>query len=653
MQVFEFHFNPKAKSDLIFDSFCYEPENVYEKRLGSLYMVGSLKNVLPQNVRFLDNLAKTIKEKYYKTISATPEKSFKDALRKTNEFLEGIAQKGDVSWLGNLNFAIIALKNFELNFTKVGDLKTFLLRKGQIIDIDQKLKFDEIEPYPLKIFGNIVSGKLAENDIILVLTKEVADFFQNENLITEIAMASFEQKGLKEILNSKREKLAKVSGICLLIVLTKEFLAKEREMLTPKKVFVLRQVFSPLIKLFRIPKPKISFKKPVLKIPQVKLKLPELRLPKPKIKIQALSSNNKVILVLSLILFLALGFFIFEKSEEKQLKTYQEQLSQIEEKVSQAETYLILAEKNPQAKKNANSLFRESWQELSPLVKITSSFPSDFANQVLTLKNNISENLEQLNNLKIIEEPELIFEFESRGFIPQKIVSLKENLYFFSPYSENVFELPQEGEGKILSVSNKFSLAVSFNNSILFFSKPNQLIPFKAGYFQEPFSLETPYSDFNFNDFSSFQSNLYFLDKKSDKIIKYPYLESGQWGSPQSWLGNKTATDAKSMAVDGSVWILNKNNSVEKYYAGNLQKILELEIFPYPQNFSKIFTSSQLIYLYLLEPIQKRIVILNESGQVVKQFQSEKFDNLLDFTISGDGKTIWLLNGLKVYKISF
>ncbi len=650
MQVFEFHFNPKSKSDLIFDSFCYESENVYEKRLGSLYMVGSLKNVLPQNVRFLDNLAKTIKEKYYKTISATPEKSLKDALKKTNEFLENIAKRGDVSWLGNLNFAVIALKNFELNFTKVGDLKTFLLRKGQIVDIDQKLKFDEIEPYPLKIFGNIVSGKLAENDIILVLTKEISTIFLQENLLEGIANVSpFEPKRLREVLNSKKEQLTKIPGICLLITLSKEVATKEREMLTPKKVFALRQVFTPLVKLFKLPK--ISLKKPVLKIPQVRLKLPELKLPKPKIKIQAFPLNNKIILVLVLILFLVLGFFIFEKSEEKQLKTYREQLSQIEEKVSQAETYLILAEKNPQAKKNADSLFRESWQELSPLVKITSSFPSDFANQVLTLKNNISENLEQLSNLKIIEEPELIFEFESSGFIPQKLIFLKNNLYFFSPYSENVFEVNKKGEGKILSVSKKFNLGTAFLDSIMFFSKPNQLVNFKAGYFQEPFSLDPPYSDFNFNDFSSFQSNLYFLDKKSGTIIKYPYLGGNQWGSSQSWLGNKKATDAKSMAVDGSVWILNKNNSVEKYYAGSLQRTLELEIFPYPQNFSKIFTSSQLIYLYLLEPAQKRIVILNKSGQVVKQFQSEKFDNLLDFSVSEDGKTIFLLNGLKVYKI--
>ncbi len=82
MRIFELHFNPEAKEDLIFDSFCYEPENVYEKRLGSLYMVGELRNTLPQNSRLLDNIAQVIKGKYYAFPLQTVEQSFKESLRK-------------------------------------------------------------------------------------------------------------------------------------------------------------------------------------------------------------------------------------------------------------------------------------------------------------------------------------------------------------------------------------------------------------------------------------------------------------------------------------------------------------------------------------------------------------------------------------------
>jgi len=695
-QIFEFHFNPPkqnrlaaGKDDLIFDSFCFEPKNIYEKRMGDLYMVGLLKNVLPKNIRFLDVLVQKIKEKYYQAVSVSPEKSLKDTLRIANEHLEKIAKQGDVSWLGNLSFAVISLKDFELNFTKIGDLKLFLIRKGQLIDIDQKLKLEDIEPYPLKIFGSIVSGKLAENDIILVLSKEAYDVFLKENLLNEFARKSVSDlspkgiKKFKDVLNGKKEQLTKISGICLLMVLSKETAPKEKETLTEKKslkIFSLvkevsvlfspfasignsaKEVFNSFIKLIKkiqIPKPKI----PVPKISFPKISFPKIR---PRISYKfSTGLKKKIIPVLVLILLLALGFFLFEKREEKKIKTYQDQINQIQEKINQAESYLILAEYNPPAKKNANILYKEVWDEISPLVNIYSSLPPIIASQVSDLKNAVSKNLYQLNKLVEISEPKLIFEFKAKEFIPQRLISFKGEIYFFTPYSENIFKLNQQNQEEIIEINKKFSLAAPLSDSVIFFSKPNQIINLKDNQLSEPVILENPYPEgeedtssslpsvFDFISLSSYRSHLYFLDAKNGQIVRYPFISEPIWGTPESWLSpeTKTALDFKSMAVDGSIWILTKENAIERYHAGKLQETIDLDIFPYPKTFSKIFTSSQHPYLYLLEPVQKRVVILDKSGQIIGQYQSEKFDNLLDFSVSEDGKTIWLLNGLTLYQI--
>ncbi len=656
MQVFEFHFNPKVKEGLIFDSFCYEPENIYEKEVGSLYMVGLLKNVLPPNLRFLGNLSRVIEESYYRITFHSPEKQLKESLRTANEFLERSAKSGSVGWLGNLSFAVLSLKNFELNFTKVGDSKVFLLRGGQVTDIDRKVRFQEIEPYPLKIFGNIVTGKLAEDDIVLVLTKEVSEFFQSQDFLTKIAgLAPGEQNfgaGLKQIFDSKKDELSKISGVCLLIFLSKEALVRKKEAILPQpEKFSLKKVFSPIV---------ITIKGLIERIKPPKVKLPKARLPKvklPKIAIPKVTTpkpNRNLIVILVLILFLALGFFVFQKEKEQQLKEYQTTLNQIQEKVNQAESFLILAETKPEAQQEANSLLKETWEEILPLTKIVSTLPQNLSSQVFSLKDEISGYLYELNELIEIPEPELLFEFNAGEFVPQKMIFNNASLYFFSPYAKNLFKVNKNGEGEIIQIDKKFNLAVSFNDSILFFSKPDQLVNFKAGHFGETFSLEEPYPNFNFDNFSSYKSGLYFLDKKSGEIIKYPYLKNFEWDSPQLWLNPQTkkATEAKSMAIDGSVWILNQDNSINRYYTGTLQETLSFDIFPEPKNFSKIFASPTLTYLYILEPVQKRIIILNKSGQVVKQFQSEKFDNLLDFAISDDAKTIYLLNGLKVYQIN-
>ena len=686
MRVFEFHFNPRLRQgfggqaklpDLIFDSFCYEPENIYERRVGSLYLVGFLKNVLPQNLHFLDRLAKLIKDQYYRSTLSTPEKALKESLRQGNEFLEGIAKKGDVSWLGNLSFAVFSLKNFELNFTKVGENKIILVRKGQIIDIDKKLRFQDIEPYPLKIFGNIVSGKLTENDLILVLTKEVFDFFQSQNLLNEIAkILSFDEKKFKSVIQTKEKEFLKISGICLAIFLQKEvgYQAKgwvgKREIISPSsyKEFSLKEAFTPYIKKLGAglnPIVIVNYFKKLIKKPRwvaggwrpqfkwvgvkwrPKIKLPQFAIPKFKFP----KLNKNLISILALIFCLALGFFIANQEEKQQLKIYQATLDQIQKTVNEAETFLILKKTNPQVEEKANTLFRESWEEISPLVKVSSKLPKNFQAQIFSLEDAISKNLYQLNNLVEISEPELFFEFNPREFVPQKMIVFEKEIYFFSPYSRNLFKVSNESKGEIIEIDKKFNLAVAPDDSILLFSKPNQLSILKEGNFNQ-FFLETIEGS-NYDELSSYKFSLYFLDKKSGEIIKYPYLENFKWDSPQLWLNSQTkkAIEAKSMAIDGSIWILTENNEIDRYLRGSYKETLKLEFWPYFKNPTKIWTSPDLSYLYLLEPAQNRVIVLTKDGKIVKQFKSEKFDNLLDFALSPDGKTIYLLNGLKIYKL--
>ena len=719
MRIFELHFNPGMRRhpptallakgeapDLIFDSFCYEPENIYEKRLGSLYMVGELRNTLPQNSRFLDNIAQVIKGKYYAFPLQTPEQSFKESLKKVNEFLAGEVSKENVSWLGNLNFAVLSLKPpttfkekwWGVNFTKVGGLKILLLRAAKIIDIGGNLELQDIEPYPLKIFVNIVSGKLALNDKILVLTKEVFEFLSapernqksykpNQDSIQEIAkMPVFDEKKLREILKAKEKGLSEISGVCLLIDLS-ETLSKGREE-KPKIVtfrkevekFSIREALSPLIRLlvkvglilkrvlavitsFVAPRLKKKLREPVYKLknafhlPQLKLKLktkkikiPHLPFPaisnlRPKIKI---TENLKKGLILALVLFfvLLIGFFIFQGEEKQQLKKQEEVLNEVQEKMNQAEKFLIFKEEE-----KANILFKESWKEILPLTEKE----GPLENEATSLRESIEEHLTSLNKLEKIADPMLIFEFNQKEFIPQKMVIFRQDLYFFDPYSQNLFKINERGsEGSLIQTLNqKFNLSAPLDDVILFFSKPDKIAPFKNGQFGDSLSLKQPYPDFSFSNFSSFQSGLYFLDSEKGEIIKYTApLEKGK-DSPQLWLNSQTkkATGSKSMAIDGSIWILKENNNISLYYAGQYQKDLTLDFFPYPKKLYKIIALPNLPYLYILEPIQNRIIILDKTGKIIKQFQSEKFDNLKDFAVSDNGKTIYLLNGLKVYRI--
>lgn len=662
-QVFELHFNPKAKEDLIFDSFCYTPENVYEKRLGSLYLVGELKNALPQNAHLLDNLAKIIKGKFYAFPVQPADESFKESLKRANEFLETEVKKDNTSWLGNLNFAVISLKSFNLDFTKVGDLKILLFRKGQIINIGKKLELQEIEPYPLKVFLNVVSGKLSKDDIIFVSTKEVFDLFSKENLINEIAQIPIEEKflekKLKKILKNKEKILSEISGICLLIVLKPELLPK-RALSFEKEapVFAIGEIFKPFVT--KITRWKSAFSSKIKNLSRIskklfpakeKVKIPPLVAPQkllkklsilPKIRFSKIL-KKKLILILALISFLLLGFFIFKKGKEVSLIKSQDIFSEIQAKINMAENFLILKDE-----KKANSIFKEAWEEILPL----SEGKLPFKDEVLILKELIEENLQNLNKLEKIAEPEILFEFSKKEFLPQKMIALDKILYFFNPYSNDLYKFEKEEKIKI-ETDQRFNKAIPFDkNSILFFSKPNKLIFLKENQFGETFALKLPYPDSNCTDLSVFGKNIYFLYGREGEIIKYSLPLTIGKDDPKFWLSPDTqkVTDAKSMTIDGSIWILDKENNIDRFYLGKYQETLILDFFPYPKNIEKILINRNLPYLFLLESVQKRIIVLNKSGQIVSQFQSEKFDDLKDFVVSKDG-IIYLLNGQKVYWI--
>ncbi len=655
MQIFEFRFNPKEKPDLVFDSFCFEPKNVYEKRLGSLFLVAELKNALPLNYSLLEDLAQFLRKNFYSSpIRFSPETALKENLKKINGFLEDLIKEGNTSWLGNLGVAVLLLKKFELHFTKVGNIKIVLIRGGQAIDIDQKLKFQEIEPYPLKVFGNIVFTKLLNDDLLLILTEEVWGVFEKLDLLEELTkIERFDQRSLKEIFERKKEEFLEISGLCLLISLVKKETPKRSLYFKKdlKKQFSFKRFLKSLSKKIESPKIlKINKKllKPLRKtafLNKLFKKFPKIKISfkgfgKPFKKIFPFLASKNFLKVIIFIVFIGIGFLIFNAEKEKEVQLAKEALSKIKEEESLAQNLL-----DSDQKREANILLQKTLNEILPYTKIG----SPIRKEAIELREIIEEKLFAVNRFVRVSQPNLVFEinFQELGFKPQKILFLNKSFYFFNPQS--VFL--KETDSPLFKSPRPLKLGTVFSNSLLFFSEPNYLISFspqkESNRFQE-IIIKTP--DFGFEpvEIFTFAQNIYLLDGPRGEILKYSF-PSGKFSL---WLDSSTqkTLPVKSFAIDGDIWILTKDNQIFRYYQGKYQEALDVFIWPPVKNLTKIFTSPQLPYLYLLEPEQKRIIVLSKKGEVVKQFQSEKFDQLLDFTVSPDGK-IYLLNNSKLYQL--
>ncbi len=628
MQIFELHFNPKVKKDYFFDTFIYRPEKSSEKRLGGLYALGEVKSSLPQDLRLLNDLSENVKKNFYSSLTETPEASLTKSLGTANSFLSREIQNNNVHWMGNLGFAVLSVKDIDLSFTKTGGVKILLVRGGNIINMGENLEKQEIEPYPLKVFFSVVSGKLEQGDLIMVITEDIYNFLLKRGLVSRLADkgSRTEEEDIKEILPSslfKKGEGADTAGALLLIALKKEIKKESRTtiLFQNQKDFSWQAVFEPLLKPFK----------------KLKKKMPKnIRGKKSKKKRRLLPYfsfrlSKRVVLVLLLLAILLLGFLIFRQKQERNKAEIREKINNIEEKIAEAENYSIFERRS-----EANELLKQAWREISSLPEETP--------KVKKLRQTTEQKLLHLNNLEEIKEPQLIFEMDSQELSPADILTTGSAIYLQT--DKGIYQVsPRE---QFIPSNQIIDLGTEYQDTAIFYSSPANIVSPED---QEWVSESINSYNEKFLEMVSYWSSLYFLTEDC-RVIKYPSVANLRWGKPREWLKNEfSCPNPKSLAIDGSVWILDGDNKVWKLYQGDLEDSIELDIFPFAEEIKKIATRSTLPYLYLLEPAQKRIIIIEKNGKLVKQIRSDKFTNLKGIAISETGKTIWVLSNNKVYQV--
>jgi len=244
MQVLEYSFNPNLDKDIKLRTFRFCPDHASKNHLGDLYIVAEEINYLPIDANLLEELANIIQEEFYSNPKRMPEFSFKDALRQGNSFLAKKAESGNVSWLGNLNIAVLNLGGFFLNFSKSGTTRILLLRSGELTDIGQETESHGIG-LPSKFFANISSGRLTPNDKVLVFTQQLFESLYDDVLSEIINLEEINDRNIKRIISSWKKEARDWSGILLIAI------AKKNGMpfLMPFKLFTKNKLIILLISL--------------------------------------------------------------------------------------------------------------------------------------------------------------------------------------------------------------------------------------------------------------------------------------------------------------------------------------------------------------------------------------------------------------------
>ncbi len=650
--------HPSAKKDSVCGVFSYEALNVEEAKLGNLYLVGKISNLPPKKHRSFDFLltllASAIKREFYSDSKRTTIEALESALQSANIYLTDFTKRGHREWIGNLDFTCLAFSENNIHIGQTGNILIYILRGGTISNISKKFVPPSQNNQTTKTFSNIASGILEEDDKLMISTTDILEIASVQKIKELLSPASTEEiyEFIKKHLeNQNKNKDAQIKYLaCLFLEAKSKTPIKEKK---PEKqeekleiiALDLEKILNPhSARLNKALKSKIS---------------PTSKLSKPINSFLNFHTHN-YLLALFLILFFLLSPYLAQKIY------YEIKISQVNNLIKRTngillKTNLALAY---QEQNKAQSLLRKADNFIltasSILEKLPERVKENPSFRVETIQKKLENQQNSINNVINIDEPEEIADLSKNSFTfaPQGILKLGNFLYSYELNSGFLYKINLDDINNhvlvFLSSKETFKLGTVEDDSLVLLSSPEKIYIYSKNdnyntHLLRP-SLE---NTLDIKDMAGYENSLFFLNTEKLSILKYNLQESTYNG--EDWLKEnfkQDLTNAQSIAVDGSVYILKSDGVIFEYAQGKRVREIKLKINPILNGEGQLFTTDQTKKIYILDPANKRIVIQNKNDDLNIQYMSEKFDSLKDFWVDSGEETIYVLNGSKVYKIN-
>ncbi len=160
----------------------------------------------------------------------------------------------------------------------------------------------------------------------------------------------------------------------------------------------------------------------------------------------------------------------------------------------------------------------------------------------------------------------------------------------------------------------------------------------------------------NNNDWSSpvalslYQGNIYILDKKAG-VLKYVVAQTGFNKTAYFKENPPVLTNARSMSIDGSIWILTSDGKILKYTSGQPENFAISGLLTPLANPTRIFTNIDIDNIYILDNGNSRIVKLGKSGSYQNQYNADIIQSAKNFEILESDQKALVLSDNKIYEL--
>lgn len=365
-----------------------------------------------------------------------------------------------------------------------------------------------------------------------------------------------------------------------------------------------------------------------------------------------LDKKNKILFAVSLAaIILLVANLLMTGAKNKRMeeeKSIAELMMIIDQKQNQVEASLLY--KNEAGAKN---LLDEIDILLAQLPRKENGYEEKYA----PLFEKYYRYLEEIKHV-IASNPEELFNFSSLSAdaAPENIALANAKVYAADAKKKEIysFDLDKKTSATIPADKEK-TTALKYpypdKERNFYYFAMNGVVRLDAGGAIKTFGIESAGTADKVSALALFNNKLYLLHNDLGQIYTYR-KEGDKFIGGSSWIKEKTdLNNAISMDIDGAIYILKNDGQLLKFLKGGLDDFSLAAVEPALERPVKTTAKSESNYIYILEPVNKRLVVFDKEGKFILQYRMENLSNLKDFAIDEAEKIIYFLNNSSLYKI--
>lgn len=684
-----------------------EPSTPEEEKKGYFFAVAEINNGTVEQIEHLQQMIDDLESGYYETDDENDKNSFEISLEYINRRGHHILQEKK----STISCVVGVLRKDQLLFSYHGKpaIKVLYSKQNRFSLMD--ILDDEEENSQNQLFSAMMQGHLKPGDFFYVSTPHVGDNISDEQVrkILPARKAKQASEYIQKILESLRGELS-YGGIIFHTPVPEKIVEEEfnkKIVAKPKKeeikkpethgkdknltkelkhskietnhrpresyekeplmnvilITIGRSIVSGFIGLYKL------LKKILIVVGKILVALLILATNKGGQRAMVLQSFNENIAnkkayvsnlpLLSKILFiltlLFAGIFVgsisylkFKENLESKQQDYTNKIQAIVDKKTAADASMIYDDES-----KAFNLLKEAENMIESLP--TNS--QEQKNKAEDLQTEINESLKILQKLNTVE-PDLLTDFTNLQTSAQakKLALIDNTLIAYGPDDLFIYRIDlntNKADKKDHQSIPHLAMASTpkEQDKIVFLTSNNSV----AEYSPESGTLSSKEISLpNESQISSifiYSQRLYILDTANNQLYKHSPTQTG-YDKGSAWVRDSDIDlrDAVSLAIDGDLLVLKSNGEILKLVSGKQKEFTITGLDPKLDNPTEIWTYNNVENIYILEPANKRIVVLDKNGKLLQQYTAETWQNLASMIVDEASKVIYVLDSNKIYR---